>query len=335
MTDSFSATAHRYRRRQTLLSLALAFAIVAIGTALWVWRDVHALGARESAVAQRLDAVMRHTEALAAQDQSFAQSLDALRTRHDAIAKQLDDLHDTRRPGLLAAEAEYLVRLAAQRLALMQDPAGALALLDAAEASLKGIDDIDAHAARAALASDMALLRMAAARDIESLYLRLAALSVAVDTIAGRATDMQPAISTMPQPPTAQSASATNEPWWQRMQNSLLSLVTVRRVDAPLSPMITVGERALAAQHFGLLIEQAQLALLQHHAGIYRHSLAQADIWLARIAAGEPARRKALHHELANLQTLDIGGKQPDLTLSIAATRTLAARLLPKAGATP
>lgn len=333
MTDSFAATAQR--RRQTLLRLALAFAIVAVGTALWAWGDMRALKAHTTSIEQQLDTALRHDAALAAQDQSFAQSLGALRTRHDAIAKQLDDLHDTRRAGLLAAEAEYLARLGAQRLALMQDPVGALALLGAAEATLKDIDDVDAHAARAALASDMALLRMAATRDIEGLYLRLAALPVAVDAIAGRATDVRPAISTMPQPPTAQSAGATNESWWQRMQNSLLSLVTVRRVDAPLTPMITVGERALAAQHFGLLIEQAQLALLQHHAGIYRHSLAQADIWLARIATGEPAGRNALHRELANLQTLDIGGNLPDLTLSIAATRTLAARLLPKAGATP
>ncbi len=333
MTDNFSATAHR--RRQTLLSLALTFAIVAIGIALWAWGDMRALKALTASIEQRLDAVQQHDKALAAQDQSLAQTLRALSTRHDAIAKQLDDLHGARRAGLLAAEAEYLARLAAQRLALMQDPAGALALLGAAEALLKDIHDADAHAARAALASDMALLRTASSLDVESLYLRLAALPVAVDVIAGRATDAQPASSKITQPPAVSAARTTNESWWQRMQNSLLSLVTVRRVNAPLTPMITAGEHALAARHFGLLIEQAQLALLQHRAGIYRHSLEQADIWLARIAAGEPASRNALHREIANLQTLDIGGKQPDLALSIAATRSLAARLLPKAGATP
>lgn len=319
-------------RRRALPALALACAVAALAIALFNWGSLRAgdqrLQALEQDTAARLAENAQRADTLTAQDRQLGETLAALSAGQDATSKRLDNLYGKRRSGLLAAEAEHLVRLAAQRLALMQDPAGALALLTTADAAIREIRDVDTHAARAALAADMAPLRAAGSVDIEAIYLRLAALPAQIDAIAGTDHDAPPP----PLPPAGEAPAGTA---WDRLVQTLSTLVTVRRMDVPAEPVVAPGERALAAQHFRMLIDQAQLALLQRRPGIYGESLAQADRWLARLVGGDAARRNAVHRELSSLRALDIGPRLPDLTGTLAATRELAARLLPETGDTP
>ncbi|MFZ5723603.1 MAG: uroporphyrinogen-III C-methyltransferase [Pseudomonadota bacterium] len=325
MTDDFP-TAHWPARRATMPVLTIAAVAAAFALGFWLLNSMRALESREHAhsdeVGERLAEMARRTESLAGDDRQVASSLADLTQR-------VDDLAGARRAGLLATEAEHLVRLAAQRLTLMQDPQGALALLLAADAALQSVRTADTHAARSALAQDIARLRDMATLDVEATWLRLAALSTAFDGLVQPRTTANAATGA----PAGNDRTATTGTGWERFRNSLMSLVTLRRVDEPLSPLVTTGEREFAAQNFRLLVEQAQLALLQRRAGVYGAALQQADRWLARTTGGDPLQRTRLQREIASLQTLDIGRNAPDLTTSLAATRTLAARLLPETDA--
>lgn len=332
MSDDFPTPGFRQRASTRWL---LAGGVLVAAGAFWAWQAINALQAREAELREQLAAVTEREATLAAQGTELAQSLGALSSGQSDVSKRLDGLYGARRSALLVAESEHLARLAAQRLALMQDPAGAVALLSAADAALKDVRDMDTHAARAAIAGDIRLLREAAAVDVESLYLRLAALPPQVDVIASQPVGDRKPAATPAVPPIAEPAVDGDLGWWQRMGRSLMSLVTIRRVDAPLTPMVTEGERALAAQNFRLLVEQAQVALLQRRGNIYLHSLDQADRWLTRVAGGEPARRNAVHRELASLRVISVGNQLPDLTASLTATRALAARALPESGDLP
>lgn len=337
MSDEPGVASFRRAQRSSFAALAGAVALAAV--AGWLWFDMRDVARQEALLEKHVNADLetlhRHDAGLSAQDQQFARQLGDLTSSHNAVSTRLDTLYGTRRSGLLAVEAEHLARLAAQRLALMQDPAGALALLGAADAALADIRDADTHAARAALAKDMGLLRDAAAVDTEAVYLRLAALADVVDTLAGQGAGGKPAQAAVPASAAAPARSAAAGSWWDRFTGTLMTLVTVRRVDTPLTPMATESERLLAAQNFRLLTEQAQLALLQRRGDIYRHSLEQADRWLARISSGDPAQRNAAHRELSGLRALGPSGVLPDLTGSISATRALAAKLLPEGGDKP
>lgn len=340
MNDDFPIPPRHLAGKQGGLPVAVVAAMVVVaGVAGWSLYAALQAQSRAAGLEERLAArvaeITGREDTLAAQDRQLADTLGSLTTGQADIGKRVDGLYGVRRGGLLATEAEHLVRLAAQRLALMQDPAGALSLLDAADAAIRDIRDADTHAARAALAADREPLRTMAGLDVEALYLRLAALPLQVDGMVmrqGKAADgarVAPAAT-----PTA-AAPAAEQGWWERMTARLATLVTIRRVDARLEPMVTGDERALAAQNFRLLVEQAQIALLQRRANVYAHSLEQADSWLARMAGGDPAVRSALHREISSLRAVDIGQRAPDLSASLAATRALAARLLPDTDSQP
>lgn len=314
MTDEFMQPG-RATRRSAMPVLTIAALAAAFALGFWVLNSLRELESRESA----------HGDRLGSQLASLDQRETELAAAQQRIAQQVATLSGARRDALLATEAEHLARLAAQRLALMQDPQGAAALLGAADTTLREIHGADTHAARAALARDRALLQDAAAVDVEATWLRLAALPDRVDHIALPPTTAKPAAPTVT--PVADPGTLGG---WDRFRHAVFSLVTIRRVDEPAAPIVTAGERELAAQNFRLLVEQAQLALLQRRAGIYREALAQAARWLDRIAAGDPVLRARVQQELAALRTLEIGRELPDLGDSLATTRALASRLLPE-----
>lgn len=338
MNDEFTPS-NRTGRRPLPAAVTLAALALALAVGLWAAHGAREARERADLLAQDFDTRLAELAGQAAghagQDRQVTAAIDNLTGTQAALESRLESLYSTRRSGLLAAEAEHMVRLAAQRLALLQDPAGALALLAAAEGAIQEIRDADTHAARAAIATDSTALRAAGRLDVETLYLRLAALPEQADRIATQGRAGIPPVAPPAAPP--EPAPPVPEPitWWSRASAALSSLVTVRRVDERLDPMITEGERALAAQNFRLLIEHAQAALLQRRSSIFTSSLVKAEAWLTRMAGGDPMLRAALRRELTSLRTLDIDQPLPDLTASLAATRALVVRLAPEAGDTP
>lgn len=331
MTDEYTPSARTGRRP---LPAAIAVTAIALALALGLWAAYGARTAQDriDTLEQTLDTRLGEVDA---QGRQVTTRVDALAGSLAAQEQHLQSLHGTRRSGLLATEAEHMVRLAAQRLALLRDPAGALALLGVADAAIQDIRDADTHAARTAIAADSAALRAAGRLDIETLYLRLASMPEQADRLAaqGRANKASEATAAPAAP--RESATPPAADWWSRVRAAFSSLITVRRIDERLDPMITDGERALAAQNFRLLVEHAQVALLQRRVGIYTDSLAQADAWLTRTAGGDPMLRAALRRELTTLRAMDIDQSLPELTASLAATRALVVRLTPEAGETP
>jgi uroporphyrin-3 C-methyltransferase len=334
MNDDFYAPEYRKRRQASML-VALVAGALALAALLWLWQSVRSLDDREQALRERMDALAQREEALGAQAQVQAQTLASLSGMQGGIAQRLDVLDGARRSGLLATESEYLSRLAAQRLALAHDADGALALLASADAALRDIRDADVHAARNAIAADSARLREVAALDVEAAYLRLAALPAQVERLALADAPMRATAAEPPLRVAADADAPDQRSAWQRLGDALATLVSVRRVDAAVAPLVTRGERQFAVQNFRLLIEQAQLALLQRQGGIYRNSLLQAGDWLDRLASGDPVLRHAVRRELSALQSLSPDAAMPSLDASLAATRTLAVRLMPDAGAAP
>lgn len=327
MTDEFHAPEYRRRRQVSLLVVVFGTGVM-LAAAGWLWTSLRGLDEREALLSERLDALAKREDALGAQTQAHASALELLNGAQGGMAQRLDALYGARRSGLLAAEAEYLARLAAQRLALAHDATGAATLLLAADAALRDIRDADVHAARAAIAADVTRLRDVAAVDVEAVYLRLSALPVQVERIASA----EPPAKSKEEEASAAPLVDDERGVWQRFTDTLRTLVNVRRVDAPLAPLVTRGEKQFAVQNFRLLIEQAQLALLQRQGGVYRHSLLQAGEWLDRLAAGDPVLRNTVRRELSALLALAPDTVLPGLDASLSATRALAVRLMPETG---
>ncbi|MBP9034586.1 MAG: uroporphyrinogen-III C-methyltransferase, partial [Pseudomonadales bacterium] len=173
------------------VALALLLAAGALGASGWHWyemREIRAeLGqlrasATELAVHAGRGPDPRLAEALRSLEQGEARMsgldlrVDALGADTAALRERFAAITVADRRDWALAEAEYLERLASQSLLMGREVRGALALLGAADGILRDLDDPALHAARAALASDIASLRAVAEFDVEGLYLRLAAL---------------------------------------------------------------------------------------------------------------------------------------------------------------
>ncbi len=304
----------------TIAALAAAFAL-----GFWILTSLQALETRGSKTDTRVDARLAALEAREV----------ALFDAQEKLASQLAMLTGSRRDTLFAAEAEHLIRLAAQRLTLFQDPQGADAMLAAAERALREVRGADTHATLAALARDRAQLRDITAFNVEAAWHRLATLPDRVDqlTVPAAKHGMTPAATPVIDnaPPITDSPSTSH---WDRLIHGIRSLVVLRRVDEPIAPALTADERALAADHFRLLIEQAQLALLQHRHAIYHDALQQASRQIERITTGDPLLRNRIQQEIATLDVLSASAL-PTFDESLAAGHALLARLSNASEVTP
>ena len=238
------------------------------------------------------------------------------------------------------AEAEYLLRLASQRLAMQQSD-NVLPLLTRADTILRALDDTKVLPVRRTLAADIAALKMAGSVDREGLYLRLSALKdimgklsitpdpeVAADT--GAAAADQPASqaqgATNDEPGLSEESVAASrlKSAWNRFANNAGSAfdsfskehLQVRSLDAPLQPLMAPEQEIYLRQNLQLMISQAQLALLERQPAIYRDSLNNASQWLKAFFQLDNQANFVVE-ELAQLERQPISTRLPDISASV------------------
>ncbi len=215
-------------------------------------------------------------------DQNRQQSLKMMRGEFDQYRQSLDKTLDKVLAELakqqqadprewLHAEAEYLLRLANQRLQLERDVPGAKALLEAADARLREADNPALVPIRRAIQSELASLDSVPVIDRTGIYLALMAqqeqlarlpLKQDIEQIAAGKGDAQPSGGWREQLAT--------------LGRELKDLVTVRRHDQPLEALITPEQESYLRQNVRMLLEQAQLALLKAEPKLYQASLGKA-----------------------------------------------------------
>lgn len=199
--------------------------------------------------------------------------------RLNSHQQRLQALSTTTREDWLLAEAEYLLRLANQRILTERQTANALSLMVTADDILKEIDDPDLFPVRRALAADITSVKLAGVVDREGIYLRLDALIGAIPNL--KMPLREPAVA-------AEASPAANiEPWYitliENAKSALVKMsgiVRVERVDVPLEPVLLPSEQQLLHLNLRMALEQAQLALMREEPRIYKASLGRAQDYI-------------------------------------------------------
>lgn len=244
-----------------------------------------------------------------------SERLDQLERQFSRVERRLQSIASTDREDWKLAEAEYLLRLANQRLVLERDSGNALALAETADAILRDLGDSDLLPVRRALASDIEALKLADQVDREGIYLRLLAL--------GEQLPMLPLVEPMraPQPEaddTTETADDGTGAWptiknsFRRLVSRLGSHIRIRRHDQPIEALADPREQYLLRQRLALMLEQAQAALLREQNAQYQHSLERAADWLEGHYTLNPQTETVLAR-LRELSKLDIAPELPDL----------------------
>jgi uroporphyrin-3 C-methyltransferase len=321
----------------TFVTLFLAIAAVAMSAYLWQLNDqrqqqLQSINAGNSAVEQRLDQQLAanrnmqrefdRQQAKQQQQQLTTQNkIELLQQQLASQNKKLLSLSTTDRDDWLLAEAEYLMRLANQRLLMGKEIQGAQDLLMAADDIAKELDDTALYLVRKALAGDIAALQTVARFDLEGIYLQLDALAKE----AGKLRLIKlPQLTTKPE----EQMPELEPTWQQRLQQGfnaagekLSQYVQINRRDEIYKPLLAPEYEAAVRQNVRLMIEQAQMASLAGKQKIYQDSLLKAKTWLSNYYTLDQQATHVIVRAIDELSQQQIAVQLPDISASLRALK--------------
>jgi len=311
-----------------------------------LWQQQHAQNSRLQQIEQNLG---EQTQALERQQQRLSQATESLagelerklQARQRESDQRLQQLEQNlsglnRRLSRIAggdredwklAEAEYLLRLANQRLVLENDARNALALAETADRILGKLDNPDLIPIRRALATDIQALKLAERPDREGIYLELLALDQQIPKLRlaqnPAAHQAQTKAQASDQADTAGAEPAESGLWgsikhsFTRLLQNLDGYIRVRRHNQTPEVMpLDARERLYLDRRLQLQLEQARSALMREQPGIYRASLERAADWLERYYALSSQTRE-LVQRLETLAQIQIAPELPDITAAL------------------
>lgn len=258
-------------------------------------------------------------EILAKQLKQTQTALTDVNQRVSAQSKRLRALSDTSRDDWLLAEAEYLLKLANQRVRIERSPDGAEALLEDADAILRDLDDINLHSLRRAIAKDLTALRLLQKIDVEGIYLNLVALTGEIVNIPMHVTRTiektdtpQPLANSIEKLTPLQTVKAS----WKRFTQTFSDFIHVNTTRAKPKALLPIQDQVYLQQNLRLMLERAQLGLLREQQDIYQQSLSQADTWLEEYY-NESAVLLNFRNELQRLASKTVVQELPNISASL------------------
>jgi uroporphyrin-3 C-methyltransferase len=327
--------------------ITLIALIIALALALWSWQQWN----NQQSVQQALMDLQQSTSHLQSlygdRDNQQGQRLQALedklsaqreliatqRRQIDHNARELLEAGNRTRTDWLLAEAEYLLRIANQRLLVEKDIRGAFSALESADEVLKESDDIGVYPVRQQLAREILALKGISDVDRTGLYLKLEAAINSIHQLTDQALISERAPGFVAS--TGEQTEPAGEPdWlartWHRLKATLMQIVVVRRMDEPVKPLLSPDQSAYARLNLQLMLEEAEMAVLRGNQALYQRALTKArdtiDDWYD---AGNP-QVAALSESLTELASRDVDPTLPDISKSLALLKArLAGRLAP------
>ena len=264
------------------------------------------------------------------------QSLEALRTSLEtriaalasstASVEQRLEAEPTQRvvQEWLWTEAEYLLRLANQKLTLQGDADSALLILSTVDEMLRDSGDATVLGVRDALAGEMLALRNLEYVDVPGLYVRMNNLLPLIDQLSLRNTLVQ---NYSEQLAAQQGATLSADTGFGVRALELLGSIFVwQEWDVAPEALLPPQQEATLKQNLRLMLEQAQLALLMAEQEVYRSSLEKGRDWMTRYFAIDAGAGRTLGQELESLAAATVATSRPDISGSLALLQQANAR---------
>ena len=218
---------------------------------------------------------------------NLSQRVINLQLQVNAQGARITELGSTTRSDWFLSEAAYLARLASQRLQTERSTRNPLALLQKADSILVEINEGGMLAVRAAIATDIAALRLAGEIDIQGIVLELNALAEQIGQLPMIQLSAHPLVSTQDSDSNDLADSVIQQSLSQRWSSlvdefaqSLGQLVQVKQRLKPIERVLSSSEESVVRNNLRLLLQQAANAALREQQSIYDLSLKRAGQWL-------------------------------------------------------
>ena len=184
--------------------------------------------------------------------------------RVEMVAEELAKAQVDTRSSYVLAEAEYLLKLADQRLLIERNPETAVNLMRTAQALLGQLQDGRLLSVRERLAQDLQSLSAIQSVDILGIQAELLALDPVLD-------DLQLPVRRLA--PETQSEVTFDVQQWL---GGLSEFIRIREVNAPITPLVSASDAGRAREVLRLSLEQIKVALIREDQALFDAGLAQA-----------------------------------------------------------
>lgn len=260
-------------------------------------------------------------QALASTVSKLSEQTGAMQLQTEQLLSQLNDMEGRRPADWLLAEADYLVRMAGRKVWLEKDTDTAILLLENADQRLKELSAPSVIPVRGLISQDIQTLRQVNGVDRVKLALSLSGFLAQADKLPVKT-------FTRPQDNTAEEALSESVSDWKdnlaKVWHAIVDdFISVRRTDAPVTPLMTTEEIWLYKEQLKLQVMQAQSAAMSGDSKLFTQSLSNARTLLNdKFDTAAPEVQGALQ-TLADLADTDVKENMPEQLASMAPLQRL------------
>lgn len=326
-------------RQVQAISVALLALSIAVAVAVYVWTtqrsgvgpqvaelqkeasirtsEFAALQARVdefSAGRRRLDEDM---DRLAMRISEETEALGTLPARIDTIQDTVERFvgaGDKVRAAWLLAEAEHYMRIANAQLGLAGEVNVAQTSLGLADDTLRELNDPRLTPVRKLLAKELNELKAVPRPDTEGVVLTLGSLADSLEDLPLKNSMPDTFRETPEQPAEALTGFARAV---ATVRSALTSLVSIRRTDDPISPLLSDAQKTVLIRSLDLELQLARLAIMRGDAGMFRRSI---DAATERVAEQFDPMSEEVQSALGSLRELSairLPEELPDISGSL------------------
>lgn len=280
-----------------------------------------ALAKQQAALEEAQAAVDEARSAFQQQEQKLAKENVNLQEREAELRAAVADVH--RRVGRsgtqwMIAEAEYLLRIASDRLILARDTESARVALGLADQRLRDTKDPGWAGVREQIARDIAKLSTFEAPDIAGISARLSALIEQIPQLKIASTTIGPE-RTLPE----HTGREPGERNWETLLDDVWAgfkdSVRIRERDEPVSAMLAPEHQFFLYENLKLHMEAARLGLARGDQALFRDNLNVAADWLKKYFNPDDGGAAAIGTAIAEMVQIDIRPEMPDVSQSLRA----------------
>jgi uroporphyrin-3 C-methyltransferase len=205
----------------------------------------------------------------------------------------------------MAAEAEYLVRMAGRKLWLEKDPQTAVSLLQTADNRIEAMKDPALHQLRKALAQDIAATQAIKTTDISGAVYKMDALIEQISRLPLNQVDTE-----VKADPLAAPISDSIDDWQTNLAKSFKQFmdgfITIRERTTDLEPLLPLEQHWYLVENVRHKLLQAQLALYNYDQQAYQSSVNYALNWTKQYFDINNSNTQQVIKQLEQLSQLEV-----------------------------
>ncbi len=245
------------------------------------------------------------------------EALGTLPARIDTLQEAVDRFAgagDKVRAAWLMAEAEHYMRIANAQLGLAGEVDVAQTSLGLADDTLRELNDPRMTPVRKLLAKELNELRAVPRPDTEGIVLTLGGIADGLEDLPLK-NSMPDTFRETPAEPDGELTGFSRA--IATLRAALASLVSIRRADDPISPLLSDAQKTVLIRSLDLELQLARLAIMRGDAGMFRRSISAAT---ERVADQFDPMSGEVQSALASLRELSavrLPEELPDISASL------------------